>query len=210
MVEDIVNGRHFIQMVKTRDKETLETIVKKHTEEETRVFTDCWRSYDGLESEGLKHLSVNHKKQFVSFQTVVVDSVPYEEAFDEEVVDFVDEDSDDFTEETLGSMLVVETVKVHTNKIERAWREVKRGLANQPLKLLSRNIGVEMFRDNHLGANVPFATKRDLIIATIGKHQTKVKELLRSYFPIDLEEKLNSFWFLFVISNPIDILNFIN
>ena len=43
MAEDNVCGRLFLEMVKERDKPTLEGIIKKHTERGTRIFSDCWK-----------------------------------------------------------------------------------------------------------------------------------------------------------------------
>ena len=101
------------------------------------------------------------------------------------------EDADDIT-------LVENTIDVHTNKIERAWREVKRGLWNQPLVLLRRNINVEMFRYNNLQASVPFSEKQRIVLSTIAKHQHKLDELKAQTFTIYPEESVNSgflLWF---------------
>ena len=43
MVEDKVGGRLYLEMVKERDKPTLEGIIKKHTERWARIFSDCWK-----------------------------------------------------------------------------------------------------------------------------------------------------------------------
>ena len=84
--------------------------------------------------------------------------------------------------------LLDDTVVVHTNKIERALLEIKRGLINQPIRLLSRNIGVEMFRYNHLNVKIPFEKTRDLVQQTVAKNQTKIEELLRESYPLYPEE----------------------
>ena len=157
--------------------ERLQNLIKNHSEDGAVVFTDCWKAYDGLESKGLEHFKVNHKENFVSHQRMQV-----EEPEDDHQAG--SDDAEDFEDLTL----IDDTVEVHTNKIERAWREIKRGLANQPIRLLSRNIGVEMFRYNHLNVKIPFKLRMDIILATIAKHQTNVEQLLRDSFPVYPEE----------------------
>ena len=73
---------------------------------------------------------------------------------------------------------------VHTQRIERSWREVKRELVNQHLDVLRRNIGVAMFRFNHLKVSLPFAERRKIVIRAVAKHQTQVEELMRFRFSI--------------------------
>ena len=51
-------------------------------------------------------------------------------------------------------------VDVSTQKIERSWRKGKGDLVNQHVSVLRRNIGVEMFRFNHLFVNIPFNERR--------------------------------------------------
>ena len=177
MVEDKDDGRLFLGMVKTRDGERLEGIIKNHIEDGTAVFTDCWPAYEGLEDDTTKHFKVNHKQCFVSHQRINM----------EEGVVIVEGGSDE-AEDAEDQVLVDDTIVVHTNRIERVWREVKRGLRDQPLRLLSRNVGVEMFRYNHLNANIPFLRRRDIIIDVVAKHQSQVEALLRSQFPIYPEE----------------------
>ena len=176
-VEDCPDGRIWIEMVKDRSGERLQNLIKNHTEDGVVVFTDSWKAYDGLESKGLEHFKVNHKENFVSHQRRKVEE-PQED--DQACSD----DAEDFEDLTL----IDDTIEVHTNKIERAWREIKRGLANQPIRLLSRNIGVEMFRYNHLNVKIPFKLRMDIILATIAKHQTKIEQLLRDSFPVYPEE----------------------
>ena len=58
-------------------------------------------------------------------------------------------------------------VDVHTQKVERTWREVKRELVNHHINVLRRNIGVAMFRYNHLNVNIPFNERRKIVIRTL-------------------------------------------
>ena len=178
MVEDKENGRLYLEMVQTRDGERLQGIIKNHIEDGTVVFTNCWPAYDGLEDDTTKHFKVNHKKCFVSHQRIDV----------EEGVELVECVSDE-AEDADDQVLVDDTIMVHTNKIERVWREVKRGLRDQPLRILSRNVGVEMYRYNHLNANIPFLRRRDIVISVVAKHQSKIQDLLRSQYPIYPEEQ---------------------
>ena len=75
-------------------------------------------------------------------------------------------------------------VNVNTQRIERAWREVKRGLQGQPLSLLRRNLNVEMFRFNYLPTNTSFEDKRDVVLRVVGKHQSCLEELNTLSFSI--------------------------
>ena len=173
MVEDKVGGRLYLEMVKDRDKPTLQGIIKKHTETGTRIFSDCWKAYNSLSSNGFVHFTVNHKECFVNHQHVeVVEEVPVEEL------------PSDIAEDAEDIILIDDAVDAHTNKIERCWREVKRGLLNQPICLLARNVNVEMFRYNYLGSDIPFRDKRDIVVRTVGKHQEDVQKLLQDSFEI--------------------------
>ena len=77
---------------------------------------------------------------------------------------------------------------VHTQRIERSWREVKRELVNLHIDVLRRNIGVAMFRFNHLKVNVPFTERRKIVIRAVAKHQDQVEELMRFRYSIDDDE----------------------
>ena len=121
MVVDKVGGRLYLEMVKERDRPTLDGIVEKHAEKGTRIFSDCWKAYNTLSSNGFVHFTVNHKECFVNHQHIeVVEEVP------------LDELPSDIAEDAEDIILIDDTVDAHTNKIERCWREVKRGLLNQP------------------------------------------------------------------------------
>ena len=170
MVEDIPDGRLFLSMVEHRDKETLQAIIKNHVHRGTTIFTDSWKSYIGLSHHGFQHFMVNHKKNFVSHQRM--DSEP-EDGGDEETEEvYLDTDvAEDAEDETL----IDDTIIVHTNKIERVWREVKKGLRHQPLSLLRRNINVEMFRYNHLQEHKYFSERRRVVLSVIAKHSPTLK-----------------------------------
>ena len=73
-------------------------------------------------------------------------------------------------------------VKVHTNKIERVWLEVKRGLKGQPLYLLRRNLNAELFRYNYLKRAASMDAKREIILRTIARHQTNLVGLRHQRF----------------------------
>ena len=86
--------------------------------------------------------------------------------------------------------IVEKLVDVNTQKIERTWREVKRDLTNQHINVLRRNVGVAMFRYNHLNVNIPFAERRIIVIGTLAKHQFRVAELLRPNYPVYDEDEV--------------------
>lgn len=64
------NGRRcFFIPVADRTKETLLAIIKEWIHPESTIISDCWKSYDCLESEGFLHLKVNHTYNFVDPDT---------------------------------------------------------------------------------------------------------------------------------------------
>ena len=75
-------------------------------------------------------------------------------------------------------------IVVHTQKIERVWEEVKRGLYRQPLRLLKRNLNVEIFRFNKLRANMSFSERRKIVIQTVAKFQGEIEKLKVTNYPI--------------------------
>ena len=81
--------------------------------------------------------------------------------------------------------------RVHTQKVERSWREVKRELVNQHIDVLRRNIGVAMYRYNHLNVRIPFNERRKAVVRVVAKHQMRVGELLRSRYPVYDDEELH-------------------
>ena len=119
---------------------------------------------------------MNHNENFVSRPQRHCDEPEDGESVSDEAEDWED------------ISLLDDTVVIHTNKIERAWGENKRGLIYQPIHLLSRNIGVEMFMYNHLNVKIPFEKRRDLVLQTVAKHQTKIDELLRESYSVYPEE----------------------
>ena len=54
----------FMVIVPDRSADTLLRIIKKNIVEGTTIYSDCWRSYNCLETEGFKHLTVNHSYYF--------------------------------------------------------------------------------------------------------------------------------------------------
>ena len=183
MVEDVPDGRLFLSMVEHRDKETLQAIIKNHVHRGTTIFTDSWKSYIGLSHHGFQHFMVNHKKNFVSHQRI--DFEP-EDGGDEETEEvFLDTDvAEDAEDETL----IDDTIIVHTNKIERVWREVKKGLRHQPLSLLRRNTNIEMFPNNHLQDHKSCSERRRVVLSVIAKHQSNIEMLNTQTFSIYSDE----------------------
>ncbi|KAK0051785.1 OTU domain-containing protein 4 [Biomphalaria pfeifferi] len=59
----------FVIPVKDRTKETLLQIIKERILPGTTIMSDCWRSYNCLNSEGYRHLTVNHSYNFVNPET---------------------------------------------------------------------------------------------------------------------------------------------
>ena len=53
-----------------RDASTLISIIKRHFNKDSTVITDCWRAYDQLDADGWRHLTINHRYNFVSMSIV--------------------------------------------------------------------------------------------------------------------------------------------
>ena len=53
-------GKVIAMPIKMTDKGTIQDIIFKHIEEDTTIYTDEHRSYDGLDEEGYEHDTVNH------------------------------------------------------------------------------------------------------------------------------------------------------
>lgn len=52
-----------------RDEETLLCPIDANVERATTLYTDCWKGYTGLSSEGFQHTTVNHEYHFVDHNT---------------------------------------------------------------------------------------------------------------------------------------------
>ena len=74
--------------------------------------------------------------------------------------------------------------RVHTQLVERSWREVKRELVNQHIDVLQRNVGVAMYRYNHLNVSIPFNERRKDVVRVVAKHQMRVGELMRTKYAV--------------------------
>ena len=61
--------KSFMVPVRNRDRDTLLAIVKDRILPGTTIISDCWKAYECLESEGFKHLKVNHSYNFVDPET---------------------------------------------------------------------------------------------------------------------------------------------
>ena len=168
-------------MVKKRNRSTLEPIIVKHVANGATIFSDSWSAYQNLQHLGFKHYQVNHKEHFIE----VHDEIFTKGEFDRHVADEMRrieeqaDDGEDCEDLELGRM-----VEVHTQRIERAWREVKRGLSGQPLHLLRRNLNVELIRFNSLSQDIPFEQRRDTVLRIVGKHQSKVDQLKVKAFTV--------------------------
>lgn len=70
-IEKIPNGKIFLVPVLNRSVETLNTIVYEHVRMGSIIHTDMWRGYNGLETLGFIHQSVNHSQNFIDPETLV-------------------------------------------------------------------------------------------------------------------------------------------
>ena len=116
IVEDKPDGRLFLQMVRYKDAETLQTIVKDHVKEDTIIFTDCWPSYNGLNGvNGEKHFNVNHSQNLVENKPL---QMTREE--DMEVIRIVVNEFEEAGDYAIDDDGIVEEneVNFHTQKVE--------------------------------------------------------------------------------------------
>jgi transposase len=59
------DGRVYTQIIKNASKQELLPIIRRLvSKEKTTIYTDKWRSYDGLVLDGYKHKRINHSKQY--------------------------------------------------------------------------------------------------------------------------------------------------
>lgn len=65
IVEEATRKTYF-EVVPKRDKKTLVPIVKRRVASDSVIWTDEWKSYACLDSEGYIHGTVNHTKEFKS------------------------------------------------------------------------------------------------------------------------------------------------
>ena len=69
-VERTSKRRVFSVHVERRDAETLRRVISDHVEQKSRVITDCWRGYIGIDKTcNVEHLTVNHSKEFKNSET---------------------------------------------------------------------------------------------------------------------------------------------
>lgn len=59
------DGRVYTQVIKNASKQELLPIIRKLVvKNNTTVYTDKWKSYDGLVLDGYKHKRINHSKEY--------------------------------------------------------------------------------------------------------------------------------------------------
>ena len=58
------NGKVYVQIIKNAEKSTLLPIIKQIIKKKSTIYTDKWRSYDGLVFDGYKHYRINHSKSY--------------------------------------------------------------------------------------------------------------------------------------------------
>jgi transposase len=59
------DGKVYTQIIKNASKQELLPIIRRLvTKNETTIYTDKWKSYDGLVLDGYKHKRINHSKTY--------------------------------------------------------------------------------------------------------------------------------------------------
>jgi hypothetical protein len=64
--------------VKRRNAETLEALISKYVKPGSKIYTDCWRGYAGLEGvteRSYTHLTVNHEVEYVTADGVNTNTI---------------------------------------------------------------------------------------------------------------------------------------
>lgn len=64
MVERTVDRKLILIPIDKRDKETLHRLINLFVKKESIIYTDKWRGYLGIETDGYKHKTVNHSLHF--------------------------------------------------------------------------------------------------------------------------------------------------
>ena len=182
MVEDKEDGVLFLRFVPQRSQ-VLQPIIEKHVKKGSNRISDGWSASKHVgELEGIKHCAVNHDKHFVEVHQVQKTQQEREEEV-ERLMEETNQEGDDAKDGEEEVLDEEEERTVHTNKIERVWREVKRGLVGSRMRLLAQNLNVELFRYNTL-MFWAFEDQRDKVLQVIGKHQEDISGLTRTEFPL--------------------------
>jgi transposase-like protein len=63
------SGRTFLVPIPDRTADTLKTLVRERIEPGTKIISDCWGAYRGLESMNYTHHTFNHSLYFVDPDT---------------------------------------------------------------------------------------------------------------------------------------------
>lgn len=55
-----------LQVTERRDADSLQRIIRRHTQEGSIIHSDGWRGYIGIADQGFEHRTVNHSEEFVA------------------------------------------------------------------------------------------------------------------------------------------------
>jgi transposase-like protein len=64
------NGQVFIEFVENVKKKTLQDIIKGRVVLESKIYSDSWKSYQGLRKQGYSHQTIDHGKEEYVRQTI--------------------------------------------------------------------------------------------------------------------------------------------
>lgn len=69
------NGKVYTQIVSDVSARTLKNIIKAHISKGSTVYSDSWKSYDGLVFNGYKHHRINHAKTLVAGKNTHINGI---------------------------------------------------------------------------------------------------------------------------------------
>ena len=64
-VERTSEKKCFFKVVKNRNAQTIRSVIRKYVKPRSKIFTDMWRGYKNLGELNMRHISINHGKNFV-------------------------------------------------------------------------------------------------------------------------------------------------
>lgn len=66
-IERTPNKKFFVEVIEQRNAETIQEVLRRHINQGSILYTDCWRGYHEISQElQISHLTVNHSVGFIN------------------------------------------------------------------------------------------------------------------------------------------------